>query len=195
MGGNENVSTKEKILNTTLELIKKEGFEKVTIRKIAKLLDINIALVNYHFGSKEKLISEAIRVLLISFQGTFSILDNITVPAKERLKIFLLDYVLVIRQYPELVRKIIAMGTTVFTSQFEYGDFLKRLGFSKVENILSEITNETDQEILMMMTVQIFGSIFLPTLMMPILESGADIKVPSVEKQIDFLFERYFYKN
>ncbi|MGE6962976.1 TetR/AcrR family transcriptional regulator [Bacillus thuringiensis] len=195
MGGNENVSTKKKILNTTLELIKKEGFEKVTIRKIAALSDINIALVNYHFGSKEKLISETIRVLLISFQGTFSILDNITVPAKERLKIFLLDYVLVIRQYPELVRKIIAMGTTVFTSQYEYGDFLKRLGFSKVKNILSEITNEKDQEILMMMTVQIFGSIFLPTLMMPILESGADIKVPSVEKQIDFLFERYFYKN
>ncbi|EEM96688.1 TetR/AcrR family transcriptional regulator [Bacillus thuringiensis] len=195
MEGNENVSTKEKILNTTLELIKKEGFERVTIRKIAALSDVNIALVNYHFGSKEKLISETIRVLLISFQGTFSILDNITVPAKERLKIFLLDYVLVIRQYPELVRKIIAMGTTVFTSQYEYGDFLKRLGFSKVKNILSEITNETDQEILMMMTVQIFGSIFLPTLMMPILESGADIKVPSVEKQIDFLFERYFYKN
>ncbi|HDR8116093.1 TPA: TetR/AcrR family transcriptional regulator [Bacillus cereus] len=195
MGGNENVSTKKKILNTTLELIKKEGFEKVTIRKIAALSDINIALVNYHFGSKEKLISETIRVLLISFQGIFSILDNITVPAKERLKIFLLDYVLVIRQYPELVRKIIAMGTTVFTSQYEYGDFLKRLGFSKVKNILSEITNETDREILMMMTVQIFGSIFLPTLMMPILESGADIKVPSVEKQIDFLFERYFYKN
>lgn len=195
MGGNENVSTKEKILNTTLELIKKEGFEKVTIRKIAALSDVNIALVNYHFGSKEKLISETIRVLLISFQGTYSILDNITVPAKERLKIFLLDYVLVIRQYPKLVRKIIAMGTTVFTSQYEYGDFLKRLGFSKVKNILSEITNETDREILMMMTVQIFGSIFLPTLMMPILESGADIKVPSVEKQIDFLFERYFYKN
>ncbi|MED3158146.1 TetR/AcrR family transcriptional regulator [Bacillus thuringiensis] len=195
MGGNENVSTKEKILNTTLELIKKEGFERVTIRKIAALSDTNIALVNYHFGSKEKLISETIKVLLISFKDTFSILDNITVPAKERLKIFLLDYVLVIRQYPKLVRKIIAMGTTAFTSQYEYGDFLKRLGFSKVKNILSEITNETDQEILMMMTVQIFGSIFLPTLMMPILESGADIKVPSVEKQIDFLFERYFYKN
>ncbi|MFC9447037.1 TetR/AcrR family transcriptional regulator [Bacillus cereus] len=195
MGGNENVSTKEKILNTALELIKKEGFERVTIRKIAALSDVNIALVNYHFGSKEKLISETIKVLLISFQGTFSILDNITVPAKERLKIFLLDYVLVIRQYPELVRKIIAMGTTVFTSQYEYGDFLKRLGFSKVQNILSEITNETDQEILMMMTVQIFGSIFLPTLMMPILESGADIRVLPIEKQIDFLFERYFYKN
>ncbi|MED1383984.1 TetR/AcrR family transcriptional regulator, partial [Bacillus mycoides] len=117
MGENENISTKEKILNTTLELIKNEGFERVTIRKIASLSDVNIALVNYHFGSKEKLISEAIKVLLISFQGTFSILDDITVPAKERLKIFLFDYVLVIRQYPELVRKIIAMGTTVFTSQ------------------------------------------------------------------------------
>ncbi|MED3152136.1 TetR/AcrR family transcriptional regulator [Bacillus thuringiensis] len=195
MRENENISTKEKILNTTLELIKNEGFESVTIRKIAALSDVNIALVNYHFGSKEKLISETIRVLLISFKDTFSILDDTKLPAKERLKIFLLNYVIVIRQYPKLVRKIIAMGTTAFTSQYEYGDFLKRLGFSKVKNILSEITNETDQEILMMMTVQIFGSIFLPTLMMPILESGADIKVPSVEKQIDFLFERYFYKN
>ncbi|AHX21926.1 TetR/AcrR family transcriptional regulator [Bacillus bombysepticus] len=195
MRENENISTKEKILNTTLELIKDEGFESVTIRKIAALSDTNIALVNYHFGSKEKLISETIKVLLISFQGTFSILDDIKVPAKERLKIFLLDYVLVIQQYPELVRKIIAIGTTVFTSQYAYGDFLKRLGFSKVKNILSEITNETDQEILMMMTVQIFGSIFLPVLMMPILESGADIRVLPVEKQIDFLFERYFYKN
>ncbi|MED2885742.1 TetR/AcrR family transcriptional regulator [Bacillus wiedmannii] len=182
-------------VNITLEFIKDEGFESVTIRKIAALSDTNIALVNYHFGSKEKLISETIKVLLISFQGTFSILDDIKVPAKERLKIFLLDYVLVIRQYPELVRKIIAMGTTVFTSQYEYGDFLKRLSFSKVKNILSEITNETDQEILMMMIVQIFGSIFLPELMMLILESGADIRILPVEKQIDFLFERYFYKN
>ncbi|WP_242241888.1 TetR/AcrR family transcriptional regulator [Bacillus cereus group sp. BfR-BA-01309] len=195
MSGNENISTKEKILNTTLELIKDKGFESVTIRKIAALSDTNIALINYHFGSKEKLISETIKILLISFQDTFSILDDIKVPAKERLKIFLLDYVIVIRQYPELVRKIIAMGTTVFTSQYEYGDFLKRLGFGKVKNILSEITNERDQEILMMMTVQIFGSIFLPALMMPILESGADIRIQPVEKQIDFLFERYFYKN
>ena len=195
LSGNENISTKEKILNTTLELIKDKGFESVTIRKIAALSDTNIALINYHFGSKEKLISETIKILLISFQDTFSILDDIKVPAKERLKIFLLDYVIVIRQYPELVRKIIAMGTTVFTSQYEYGDFLKRLGFGKVKNILSEITNETDQEILMMMTVQIFGSIFLPALMMPILESGADIRIQPVEKQIDFLFERYFYKN
>jgi len=194
-GISEKIDKVKNSVNKTLEFIKDEGFESVTIRKIVALSDTNIALVNYHFGSKEKLISETIKILLISFQDTFSILDDIKVPAKERLKIFLLDYVLVIRQYPELVRKIIAMGTTVFTSQYEYGDFLKRLGFSKVKNILSEITNETDQEILMMMTVQIFGSIFLPTLMMPILESGADIKVPSVEKQIDFLFERYFYKN
>lgn len=125
----------------------------IKIKHLVQLSDTNIALINYHFGSKEKLISETVKVLLISFQGTFSILDDIKVPAKERLKIFLLNYVLVIQQYPELVRKIIAMGTTVFTSQYEYGDFLKKLGFSKVKNILIEITNETDQEILMMMTV------------------------------------------
>ena len=63
-----------------------------------------------------------------------------------------------------------------------------------MKNILSEITNETDQEILMMMTVQIFGSIFLPTLMMPILESGADIKVPSVENRLISYLNAIFIK-
>lgn len=63
-----------------------------------------------------------------------------------------------------------------------YIEISLRIGFSKVKDILSEITNETDKEILMMMTVQIFGSIFLPALMMPILESGADIRILPVEK-------------
>ena len=43
----------------------------IKIKHLVQLSDTNIALINYHFGSKEKLISETIKVLLISFQGTF----------------------------------------------------------------------------------------------------------------------------
>lgn len=74
--------TKEKILDATLEFIQKEGFEAVTIRKIADLSATNISLVNYYFGSKENLLSETIEVILNGFQHTFSILDNTAIPPK-----------------------------------------------------------------------------------------------------------------
>ncbi|QDX95398.1 TetR/AcrR family transcriptional regulator [Brevibacterium sp. JNUCC-42] len=188
----KNQATKEKILETTLDLIKKEGFESVTIRKIASKSETNIALINYYFGSKEKLISETIKVLLHSFQDTFTILDNLTLSPRERLQSFLIHYVQVILQYPELVSRIIAMGTAPFASQQEYGEFLQTMGFHKVQVTVQEITHESDPNKLMMMITQIFGAIFLPALMKPILESGAGVKVAPLEEQVNFLFDHYF---
>ncbi|MGW8957663.1 TetR/AcrR family transcriptional regulator [Paenibacillus sp. NPDC055715] len=186
--------TKEKILHTALEFIKKEGFEAVTIRKIADLSTTNISLVNYYFGSKENLLSEAIEVILSGFQHTFSILDNTAIPPQDRLKQFLFDYLQVIRQYPELLSRVIVMGSTPFTSQQEYGRFLNIMGFPKVQSTIKELTGEQRPERLLAMMLQIFGAIFLPALMSPILESGAVVEMPSIEEQLNLLFERYFDK-
>nr|WP_255711629.1 TetR/AcrR family transcriptional regulator [Pelosinus baikalensis] len=182
-------------MQATLDLIKREGFEGVTIRKIGAATDSNISLVNYYFGSKEKLINESIKILLTDFQETFTVLDDVTISPKERLKLFLMHYVKVIHQYPEVVRKTIALGTTVFSSQYEYGTFMKTMGFNKIQATLKEITHEENPDILMMMTVQLLGAIFLPALMSPIFESGADIKMASIEEQINLLFQRYFHEN
>ncbi|MCM3339718.1 TetR/AcrR family transcriptional regulator [Paenibacillus sp. MER TA 81-3] len=190
---NNDVSTKENILNVTLELIKSEGFEAVTVRKIASLANVNIALVNYHFGSKQKLISEAVKVLLTSFQESFEVLDDLTLSPKERLKMFLLQYVSTIQQYPELVKRIITQGAVTFESQYEYGIFLKTMGFHKVQAILQELTGEEDAEKLMMMMTQVFGAVFLPTLMLPILQAGANVNLPPIEMQLDILIDRYFH--
>ncbi len=51
-------STKEKILLATIECIEKEGIHAVTIRKIAKIANVNIASVNYHFNSKQNLLHQ-----------------------------------------------------------------------------------------------------------------------------------------
>ncbi|NQX64765.1 TetR/AcrR family transcriptional regulator [Paenibacillus alba] len=193
METNKKSETKEKIMHAILELAKKEGFESITIRKIAQASGTNVSLVNYYFGSKENLISESIKLILNSFQHTFAVLDDPSLPAKERLKQFLLDYLQVIRQYPELLSRIILMGNTVFASQHEYGSFLQLLGFPKVQAILKELTGEQQPEQLITMMVQIFGAIFLPALMSPILESGASVQIAPKDKQIELLFERYFH--
>ncbi|GGF68271.1 hypothetical protein GCM10010912_11590 [Paenibacillus albidus] len=189
----KNSETKELILRTALDMFRQEGFESVTIRKIAARSSTNVSLVNYYFGSKDKLINEVIKILLSGFQESFTVLNELTLPPKQRLKAFLLHYVQVIQQYPELVARIITMGTTMFTSQYEYGEFMQAIGFHKIQGILMEITKEQNPELLMMMMMQIFGAIFMPALMLPILEAGAGVRVNPVEWQIDLLFERYFH--
>lgn len=47
--------TKEKILDVANELFAEKGFNGVSIREIAKLADVNLSAVNYHFTNKENL--------------------------------------------------------------------------------------------------------------------------------------------
>jgi AcrR family transcriptional regulator len=47
--------TREFILQTALKLFAEQGFEAVSIRAIAKACNMNLAMISYYFGSKEKL--------------------------------------------------------------------------------------------------------------------------------------------
>ncbi|BDS05623.1 TetR family transcriptional regulator [Oceaniferula spumae] len=49
------LSTKEKILTATEHLLAEHGFDAVSLRDITTSADVNVAAVNYHFGSKDKL--------------------------------------------------------------------------------------------------------------------------------------------
>ncbi|MNO24906.1 hypothetical protein D3C76_147360 [compost metagenome] len=67
------------------------------------------------------------------------------------------------------------------------------IGFPKVQSTLKELTGEQHLERLTTMMTQIFGALFLPALMSPILEKGASVKIASIDDQIDLLFERYLH--
>lgn len=52
---------KEKIIIATIECIERKGIHLVTIRDIARQAKVNIASVNYYFGTKEKLFEETLK--------------------------------------------------------------------------------------------------------------------------------------
>jgi AcrR family transcriptional regulator len=56
-------STKKKIINATLELMRETGdLNEISIRKIVKRAGVKgIGLINYHFGTRDNLINEAVR--------------------------------------------------------------------------------------------------------------------------------------
>lgn len=51
----EKADKREHIMNTAIELFAVKGFEGTSIRDLAAAAGVNIAMINYYFGSKEKL--------------------------------------------------------------------------------------------------------------------------------------------
>jgi len=49
-------ATRDKILAAARELFQEKGFDMTSVREIASKAGVNVALINYHFGSKEKLL-------------------------------------------------------------------------------------------------------------------------------------------
>ena len=56
-----NFSTKDRILGAAEELFALHGFAATSLRQVTGLAAVNIAAVNYHFGSKENLVNEVFR--------------------------------------------------------------------------------------------------------------------------------------
>ncbi|MEA2104239.1 MAG: TetR/AcrR family transcriptional regulator, partial [Candidatus Cloacimonadota bacterium] len=58
------LSTKEKLVFAMITCIEKYGLKNITTRKIAAEARINVAAINYHFGSKDNLLNIALEQTL-----------------------------------------------------------------------------------------------------------------------------------
>lgn len=58
---NSSGSTKERILAAAELLFAQRGFEGASLRQLTAAAGVNLAAVNYHFGSKDKLVEEVFR--------------------------------------------------------------------------------------------------------------------------------------
>ncbi|MFC4761646.1 TetR/AcrR family transcriptional regulator [Dyella koreensis] len=62
-------STKERILSSAEELFARHGFDGASLRQLTAAAGVNLAAVNYHFGSKDRLIEEVFRRRLDELNG------------------------------------------------------------------------------------------------------------------------------
>lgn len=57
---NQQTDTKTRILDAAEELFSEQGFRNVSLRQITQVAEVNLASVNYHFGSREALVDEVL---------------------------------------------------------------------------------------------------------------------------------------
>lgn len=70
----DNDNLKEAIIYATTELIQELGgdISKITLRKISERANVGLGLINYHFGSKEKLITLCVQRIINNVVTCFS---------------------------------------------------------------------------------------------------------------------------
>ncbi len=105
---------KDHIINKAIELFAVKGFEGTSIRDIAAAADVNLAMINYYFGTKEKLFEALIEKKAATTKG---FLDEIskdkTLSSFEKLNRIIENYVERLfshRQFHRIIHQEILLG-------------------------------------------------------------------------------------
>jgi AcrR family transcriptional regulator len=85
---------KEIILSAAMKLFSQKGFEGTSVREIAAAADVNIAMINYYFGSKEKLFQSLVEYKASFLKGVFAeLVENTSIPQIEKVYIVIDSYI------------------------------------------------------------------------------------------------------
>jgi AcrR family transcriptional regulator len=82
--------TRARLLTAAREVFSRNGFQGATVREICRRADANVAAVNYHFGSKDGLLAEALNFApLEALRVTNATADECP---RVRLRLFIRDF-------------------------------------------------------------------------------------------------------
>lgn len=172
IGGMERVNskiltTKEKIIQFAMDMIAQEGFQNITTRKIASQAGVNVAAINYHFGSKDALINEALRYLTGQLRNTFEYLEIENEDAETKLSTFIKNYTDIMFEYPDIIKNMIshAIKDKPLEVQVEHVAFIQSVGFELIKRTIGQIRPDLDNFSLSLKALNLVSSLSFPFLM------------------------------
>ncbi len=90
---------KENIRQAALELFKLHGFEKVSMNDIAQKGHVSHVTIYNHFGTKEELVREIVKTLLLDILEKYRAIVKGEMPFLEKLEIIVFDKTEIASQY------------------------------------------------------------------------------------------------
>ena len=198
----DKVSTHDKILNATKEIIRQQGIEAVTIRQVSRRAQVNCALVNYHFRSKSNLIAIAVGQIVSGLSELFDLLDDDTLPPKERLRQVLQAYVPATQQYQEALKYyfvtnqlfmdpdlLVPINQTVQEQEAKDLPLFNQQTIHKLSKVIAELIGETDPRRLRLAIIQLMCAAIIPNIITSKLK---DHTLPDTATQVDLLLNYMF---
>jgi len=192
MSSNE---VKQRIIITAIECIESEGFQNVTVRKIADQAGVNLAAINYHFGSKEQLFNIVMdSTLNESFVNNIQDYEDLWLSdTKKALQLFLEDTIQGAINYPNLTKA--HLTEPFIKSNFNTNSVSKMNEFlDNLQSLIQHILPFEDEMERKLAIIQLFSA-FLLTGMMPNLFKqflGTEMDNEEIQKKfVDVLMKNY----
>ncbi len=102
-------NTEQKIFDAATELFLEKGVDRTSVREIANKADINLALLNYYFRSKENLFNAIFTKLMKeNTQKLIEILDS-DLGLEEKIEKYVAEYIDILIENPLLVSFVMAI--------------------------------------------------------------------------------------
>ena len=191
------VSAKERILESAIKLFAKKSYSATGLREVVREAGVSVAMVNYHFGSKQALLEA---ILDRFFEGLYSVAEEILTgedPPELKLRRFLRAVVGVFRKNPDLVR--IAITELPYDMpgivQFRADRVTRMLGLV-AGHVLPALPEEVRNRIrLEVVGPAIVGMLTFHFLMRPVIQSAFQIDFNSsfYENYADELADIFMY--
>lgn len=182
----DELTTKEKIIRVTMDIIAEEGFHNTTVRKIAARAGVNVAAISYHFGSKDAVINEALRAVTDQLKDTFKLLQTNNSNPEDRLVVFVNNYTNIMFKYPDVIKNMIdhTIHNKLLDEQVEYVAFLKAEGTKLIKQTIEQIRPDLDDCSLYLKTLHLISSLSFPFLMGERVQEvlGVDLAQPEIRQ-------------
>lgn len=185
--------TYNKILEVTKKLIRDKGIYNITTRMITGEANVNLALINYHFSTKDDLIITAIKSMIGDIKFIFDILDDEKLEKKVRLRNFLIEFARAAKERAELMNYSISQNQNINCEKEKIiTTYLKENGIEKFLKFLGTVIAVDDKEKLLVISTQILSAVSFPNIYAFV---AGEENFPSIETQIDTLLEVLNYRD
>ena len=134
-------STDKKILFTAEKLFAEKGFDATSTRDIAKCANVNVSMISYYFGSKEKLFEEIFKVRMKEGQSfATEILENPELNEWQKLIKIVENYIKRVKTLPEFYTILQSVHSIESTGNEQILSFLRtsKIGYIKIYQRLLE---------------------------------------------------------
>src|SRR5690606_22368286 len=107
------MTKKEHILEKAEALFAEKGFDATSVRDISKAAGINIAMISYYFGSKEKLMEELFKMRMgVGLASVKEIAENKELSITEKIEKALTGYIDRVKNNRHFYKVILAEQAT-----------------------------------------------------------------------------------
>lgn len=169
------LDTKSRILQYAIDMVGSKG--DVTIRELAETAGVNVASINYYFGSKENLLKEVERHYSIALYNVqYSIFTSTELSPYDKLLEWAKSMSTFIYQYPALISLIVKLSVkdASYTPVLIEKIYLNKELQDMIQQIIGTIIKSEDKKLLKLKYLQLFSGILGPVINRLVEENYSD---------------------